>query len=154
MEHTNGGNKQANGRINPVFRNIGRSPRSLRGVTTGELRNRGNSRLTELIVAKIHSLNTGNFVDRQLLPKVRTLLELLRDTLSGRYPHLSVAAFAEVLLAMDHFIEVNDDIPDPRHRGMEDDYRKVIAVTENHHREIKAYQGWRSLQGRNEALFG
>ena len=122
--------------------------RNLRGMTTGELRQRGNSRLCEAIVEKIHGLDDQRFIDRQLLPQVRLVLELLRDTLSGRYPHLSVAAFAELLLAMDHFLEVDDEIPDTRMRGMEDDLRRVAATLADHEREVRAYQGWRSLQNR------
>ena len=48
---------------------------------------------------------------------MRILLELLRDSLTGQYTKLSVAAFAEILLAMDYFIEVYDDIPDTWPRG-------------------------------------
>ncbi|NNC87650.1 MAG: hypothetical protein HKN82_04225 [Akkermansiaceae bacterium] len=118
---------------------------NLRHITTGELRRAGNTRLTEMIAAKLHTLDDKAFMDRQVRPKVRVLLELLRDTLAGRYPHLSVAAFAEILLAMDYFLEVRDEIPDTQDRGLEDDYRRITAAWDRHDREIAGYQGWRIL---------
>lgn len=136
-----------NGRTRTVYREQGRSPRNMRGVTTGQLRQRENSRLCNTIAERLQSLNTYPFEDRQLVPQVRLVLELLRDTLRGRYPHLSVAAFAELLLAMDHFLEVED--PPPLHPGgTQDNLARIATTLSDNQREIRAYQGWRSLQNR------
>ena len=73
---------------------------------------------------------------------MRLLLALLRDTLSRRWPHLSLAAFAEILVAMDYFIEVNDDIPDTYDGGYVDDLRRLSAVCKDHRLEIEDYLRW------------
>lgn len=113
----------------------------LRQVTTGELCQKSNTRLTDAIVSKLETLNAGKFVERQVIARVRILLELLRDTLTGHYTKLSVPAFAEILLAMDYFIEVYDDIPDTWPRGYEDDLRRINEVWSDNRPEIDAYRG-------------
>ena len=118
---------------------------NLRHVTTGELCQQDNSRLTEVILLKLNSLDTGSFVERQVISKVRVLLELLRDTLTGRYTQLSVVAFAEILLVMDYFIEVYDLIPDTWLRGFEDDLRKIEEVWRGNRNEIGRYLKERQL---------
>lgn len=112
---------------------------NLRELTTGDLCQSRNTRLTDAIVLKLDTLNSGNFIERQVISRVRVLLELLRDSLTGRYSQLSVAAFAEVLLAMDYFIEVNDEIPDTWPRGYEDDLRKLNAVWSDNRAELARY---------------
>jgi len=112
---------------------------NLRQVTTGELRQKSNTRLTDAIVSKLETLDAGNFVERQVIARVRILLELLRDTLTGHYTKLSVAAFAEILLAMDHFIEVYDLIPDTWPRGYEDDLQRIDEVWRDNRMEVEAY---------------
>jgi uncharacterized membrane protein YkvA (DUF1232 family) len=112
---------------------------NLRHVTTGELCQSDNSRLTDVIVLKLNTLDRQNFIEQQVLAKVRVLLELLRDTLTGRYTRLSVAAFAEILLAMDYFIEVYDEIPDTWPHGYEDDLRRIDGVWQRYRSEIAAY---------------
>ena len=112
---------------------------NLRHLTTVELCQSNNTRLTEVILLKLESLDKRKFVDRQLTTKVRVLLELLRDSLTGRYPKLSVTAFAEVLLAMDYFIEVQDAIPDTWPRGYEDDLHRINRVWREFKAEIDQY---------------
>ncbi len=112
---------------------------NLRQVTTGELCQKSNTRLTDAIVSKLETLNAGNFVERQVIERVRVLLELLRDTLTGHYTRLSVAAFAEILLAMDHFIEVYDLIPDTWPHGYEDDLQRIDGVWRDNRAEVDAY---------------
>ena len=123
------------GRLEPAAEAVA----NLRQVTTGELCQKSNTRLTDAIVSKLETLNTGNFVERQVISKVRVLLELLRDALTGDHSELSVAAFAEILLAMDHFIEIYDTIPDTWPRGYEDDLQRINAVWHDNRREIAAY---------------
>lgn len=112
---------------------------NLRQVTTGDLCQSRNTRLTDAIVLKLDTLNSGNFIERQVISRVRVLLELLRDTLTGRYSQLSVAAFAEILLAMDYFLEVYDVIPDTWPRGYEDDLRRLDAVWHDNRAELARY---------------
>ena len=77
------------------------------------------------------------------------MLGLLRDSLSGRYPYLSMVAFAELLLAMHYFIEVRDEIPDTYDLGFMDDLRRLDGYTKAHRGEVEAYLRWRRYDGRS-----
>lgn len=145
MEQPTGELSGLNGCMRAPFREVGAATRHLRGMTTGELRKRGKSQLSEVIEAKIRDLDGSSRCDRKLAANVRLVLELLLDTLRGRYAHLSVAAFAELLLAADPFLEPAAGFPDAGLRGLEDAVRKVTDALAEHQREIRAYQGWRSL---------
>lgn len=117
--------------------------RGMRKLKANDLRKGAGSELPELIVAKLHSLDRTNFTESRVSNKARLLLELLRDSLGGRYPHLSMLAFADILLAMHHFIEVHDEIPDTQVGGLADDLRKLDSTSATHGREIEAYRRWR-----------
>ena len=60
-----------------------------------------------------------------------------------------VAAFAEILLGMDYFIEVYDEIPDTWPRGYEDDLKRINEVWRDNRVEIEAYRGRRGGGGRS-----
>jgi len=119
------------------------TPHSMRDLEVGELCKGRDSRLPELIVSKLHSLDTTDFIERRVARKARFFLSLIRDSMSGRYPHLSMVAFAEILLAMHHFIEVHDEIPDTHDGGFVDDLRKLTKVRNDNSNEIEAYERWR-----------
>ena len=124
-------------------RGTGHKIHSMRELKACDLLKGEGSMLPELIVAKLNTLDPEGFTERCVANKARLLLHLLRDTLASRYPHLSLPAFAEILLAMDHFIEVRDEIPDTHVGGFVDDLRKISEVTARHAREIEAYRCWR-----------
>ena len=116
----------------------------MRELTAGDLRKGGGARLPELIVAKLHTLDPNDFVARSVARESRLLLELIRDTLAGRYLELSIPAYAEILLAMHHLVEVRDEIPDTRTGGLVDDLRKIRMVTTKYGVEIETYRRWRA----------
>ncbi len=117
--------------------------RTLRDLRASDLRKGAGSELPELILAKLASLDTTGFTERQLTKRARLLLELLRDTLGGRYPDLSLPAFADIVLAMDYFVAVHDEIPDTLPGGLADDLRKFDETIATHRGEIEAYRRWR-----------
>jgi len=119
---------------------------SMRDLKAEDLCRGTGSQLPELIVAKLHTLNPTGFTERRVARKARLLLDLLRDTLSRRWPHLSLAAFAEILVAMHYFIKVNDEIPDTYDGGYIDDLRRLNAVCEDHRLEIEDYLRWRGAR--------
>ena len=123
--------------------------RSMRDLRTGDLRCGGGSGLPELIIDKLQSLDPDGFTERRVARKARLLLGLLRDSLSGRYPYLSMVAFAELLLAMHYFIEVRDEIPDTYDLGFMDDLRRLDGYTKAHRGEVEAYLRWRRYDGRS-----
>ena len=124
-------------------RRRGRKIHSMRELKACDLLKGEGAVLSELIVTKLNTLDPEGFTEQCVANKARLLLHLLRDTLARRYPHLSLPAFAEILLAMHHFIEVRDEIPDTHVGGFVDDLRKISEVTARHAHEIEAYRCWR-----------
>lgn len=108
---------------------------------------RGGQRLMEALAAKLNRLDTCRFTDRELERSVRKLLDVVRETVAGRYPHLSLRGMIRILGALDHFLEVEDEIPDTWMNGYEDDARHVEQVCRDLNGELAAFDRWRARQG-------
>lgn len=98
---------------------------------------------TERLVAKINDLNPADFSERRLARKARTLMEMVRDSSSGNYPHLSALAHTETTVALLKFIDIEDDIRDTFAGGLEDDLRRLSEVCSSYRPEIERYLNWK-----------
>jgi uncharacterized membrane protein YkvA (DUF1232 family) len=99
--------------------------------------------LVDIVTEKVNSLDSLNFSEQELEKDVRILIGLLRETLSRRYMHLSVLAFAHILVALDHFVRVKDATPDTHLGGYADDLAIVQGVLREFEREISDYKAWK-----------
>jgi hypothetical protein len=98
--------------------------------------------LVDIVTEKVNTLNALNFSQQELEKDVRLLISLLRESLSRRYVHLSILAFAHILVALDHFVRVKDDKPDTHIGGYEDDLAIVKGVLREFAGEIAEFKAW------------
>lgn len=99
--------------------------------------------LLDVVTEKVNTLNSLNFCEHQLERDVRVLISLLRETLSRRYVHLSILAFAHILVALDHFVRVTDQKPDTHIGGYEDDMTIINGVLTEFRKEIAEFKAWK-----------
>jgi len=99
--------------------------------------------LVDIVTEKVNTLDALNFSQQELERDVRVLISLLRETLSRRYMHLSVLAFAHILVALDHFVRVKDHTPDTHIGGYEDDLAIVKGVLREFEKEIADFKAWK-----------
>ena len=104
---------------------------------------RSHSLLIEILTEKVNSLDSNNLTERELEKEIRPLIDLLRETLSRRYSGLSILAFAEILVGLDHFIRVNDEIPDTKIGGYRDDLAAIRKVSFEFRPEFDRFQAWK-----------
>jgi uncharacterized membrane protein YkvA (DUF1232 family) len=98
----------------------------------------------DIVTEKINSLDTLTFCEQELQRDVRLLLEVVRETLAGRYPHLSILAFAHILVALDHFVRVKDTNPDTTLGGYLDDLLVVREVLREFRSEVDQFAAWKA----------
>ena len=95
---------------------------------------------------KAGTLDPQRFTDQMLEQKVYLLIDLLRETLSGRYNELSLLAFAHIITALDYFLVVDDEVPDNEPGGYEDDLKAIVKVMSEFADEIKRFKEWKLKQ--------
>lgn len=100
-------------------------------------------KLLEGVVAKLDGLDPTGFSERRVFRKAHTLSGLVRDVAGGNYPHLSMLAYAETVVALLKFIEVDDEVRDTLTGGLDDDMRCMTEVCSTHRIEIERYLKWR-----------
>jgi hypothetical protein len=121
----------------------------LAGLTFGELKS--SDKLINLLTQKVHELDPSRVENQVLEKRVRTLLELLRETLADRYQNLSIRAFAHILVALDYLLQVQDETPDTHEGGLNDDLQQLEEVFRNFKTEIEDFQNWYSRQQNSAA---
>jgi hypothetical protein len=104
---------------------------------------RSHSLLIEILIEKVNALDSNNLAERELEKEIRPLIDLLRETLSRRYRGLSILAFAEILVGLDHFIRVDDAIPDTKIGGFQDDLAAIRKVSSDFRSEMDRFQAWK-----------
>jgi uncharacterized membrane protein YkvA (DUF1232 family) len=102
------------------------------------------SPLVEQVTEQINQLDPADFVQGQLARQARLLLDLLRETLARRYTGTSVAAFAQILAALDYFVRVKDEVPDTKSGGYTDDLQVVNRVLEDFRKEFDNFRRWKA----------
>jgi uncharacterized membrane protein YkvA (DUF1232 family) len=100
----------------------------------------------EVLTAKLNRLDDTRFTVRELERKVQGLVEVVGETVAGQYPDLSLRAMVQILAALDHFLQVRDEIPDTWVRGYEDDARHIERVYRDLRSELDAFAHWQSRQ--------
>jgi hypothetical protein len=90
-------------------------------------------------------------IDQRRLPKfARQMAEvtcLLRAIGRRQYGSISLLAVLDILLAVDYFLVLQDELPDSLDKGYEDDARKLAAVFAKHQAELKEFQIWLARHG-------
>jgi len=112
---------------------------------------KSSDKLIQMLTEKVHDLDPSRFENQLLEKRIRCLLELLRETLADRYQGLSIRAFAHILVALDHFLQVHDAIPDTHDNGYKDDLQAIEPVFINFKRDIDTFQAWHLRQQKNSA---
>jgi hypothetical protein len=102
-----------------------------------------HSILIEILTEKVNGLDSNNLTERELEKEIRALIDLLRETLSRRYNGLSILAFAEILVGLDHFIRVNDAVPDTKIGGYQDDLAAIRKVSSEFREEFDRFIAWK-----------
>jgi len=72
---------------------------------------------------------------------------LLRAVGQRQYGSISLLAVLDILLAVDYFLVLEDEVPDSFESGYEDDARKLAAVFAKHRAELKEFQVWHGRNG-------
>jgi hypothetical protein len=72
---------------------------------------------------------------------------LLKAVGQRHYGSISLLAVLDVLLAVDYFLVLQDELPDSFDAGYEDDARKLAAVFAKHRAELKEFQVWHGRNG-------
>ena len=105
------------------------------------------SPILDVVTEKVSTIDASGFCEQQLAKHARFLTEVLRDTLSHRYTGLSVLAFAHILVALDHFVRVIDNIPDTQVGGYADDLLTVTRVMTEWKEELDDFRAWKLRAG-------
>ena len=72
---------------------------------------------------------------------------LLKAVGQRQYGSISLLAVLDILLAVDYFLVLEDELSDSSDNGYEDDARKLAAVFAKHQAELKEFQGWLGRHG-------
>ncbi len=97
-------------------------------------------------LAKCELLDPGHIGNQILERHLRTLVHIVRATLSGEYPDLSVLAFARILVALDYFLNTLDRKPDTQIGGFDDDLEEINRLVTDLKTEIDEFAGWQLRQ--------
>jgi hypothetical protein len=115
----------------------------LRKISIEDLR---RSDIPNDMALKLRDLNANDADERLLDGKVRTLYAMLQDSLYGAYTHLSVYAFARIVIAIDYFLLTHDENADHHTHGYQDDLQHIKQVMTDLESEITAYKVWKAAQ--------
>ena len=115
----------------------------LRKISIDDLR---RSEIPSDIALKLRDLDPNDACERLLDGKVRTLYDLFQDTLYGAYAHLSVYAFARIVIAIDYFLLTHDENADHHTHGYQDDLKHISRVMTDLESEITAFKAWKAAQ--------
>jgi uncharacterized membrane protein YkvA (DUF1232 family) len=118
-------------------------------LTFAELKS--SDKLVTMLTKKVHQLKPGRFTDDILESRVRMLIDILRETLSDRYQALSLRAFAHMMVALDYFLDAEDDTPDHLPGGYKDDLQRIEKVFSEFRTEIEAFKKWKLRQPKDGA---
>jgi uncharacterized membrane protein YkvA (DUF1232 family) len=110
-------------------------------LTFAELKS--SDKLVTMLTKKVHQLKPGQFTDELLEARVRMLIDILRETLSDRYQKLSLRAFSHMMVALDYFLDADDDTPDHLPGGYKDDLQRIEKVFAEFKSEIEAFKKWK-----------
>lgn len=90
-------------------------------------------------------------IDQKKLPEfARQMAEvtcLLRAVGQRQYGSISLLAVLDILLAVDYFLVLEDEVPDSFDSGYEDDARRLAAVFAKHQAELKEFRAWHDRYG-------
>jgi len=90
-------------------------------------------------------------IDQRKLPEfARQMAEvtcLLRAVGQRQYGSMSLLAVLDILLAVDYFLVLEDELPDSIDSGYADDARKLAAVFAKHQAELKEFRIWYDRYG-------
>ena len=90
-------------------------------------------------------------IDQRKLPEfARQMAEvtrLLRAVGRRQYGSISLLAVLDILLAVDYFLVLEDELPDSLDSGYEDDAQNLAAVFAKHQAELKAFRVWYDRYG-------
>ena len=90
-------------------------------------------------------------IDRRKFPEfARQMAEvtfLLRAIGQRQYGSISLLAVLDILLAVDYFLVLQDELPDSLDSGYEDDARKLAAVFAKHQAELNEFRVWHGRHG-------
>jgi len=105
-----------------------------------------------LVVADtvVHKLAELPIDERRLPAFARQMAEvtsLLKAVGKRQYGSISLLAVLDILLAVDYFLVLEDELPDSSDNGYEDDARKLAAVFAKNQAELKEFQGWLGRHG-------
>ena len=90
-------------------------------------------------------------IDQAKLPQfARQMAEvtcLLRAVGQRQYGSISLLAVLDILLAVDYFLVLEDDVPDSLDNGYADDARELAALFAEHQAELKEFRVWYDRYG-------
>jgi hypothetical protein len=116
----------------------------LNQLTFGELRS--SDKLIKALTGKFSSLDANRLQDQLVETRVRQFVSVIRDTVADRYSALSILAFAHILVALDHFLQVMDEKPDVHPGGYADDLKHLEEVAQKFDAELDRYRSWKAGQ--------
>lgn len=79
----------------------------------------------------------------QLEGHVRMLLDMIEESRHGRYVDMSLGLFAQILVELDGFLNVDDEINDNHAGGYNDDFARIQELLEAHRSEIESFTSWK-----------
>jgi hypothetical protein len=92
-------------------------------------------------------------IDARKLPQFAQQMDevtrLLKAIGQRRYSSISLLAVLDVMLAMDYFLVLQDEQPDSRGEGYEDDAQELAAVFCKHQGELEEFRVWFRHHGRS-----
>lgn len=104
---------------------------------------RGSERLSTLLDGKLSLLDTDQFQDRECGLIAQDFVSILEDVASGRYLDFPVRAFAHITVALDYFVDPNEENPDQGPGGFEDDLRVLTSTKRRFAEAIDKYLVWK-----------
>ena len=113
-------------------------------LTVTELRH--GDQILAMLAVKLHSLDPAQFQSQDLEERVRLVMDILREVFANRYQALSISAFAHILVALDYFLKVKDELPDTHPDGYTDDFIQIDGVLKTFKTEMDAFKKWKSRQ--------
>ena len=119
--------------------------KELESLTFRELQS--SDRLVTIMRAKIGLLDPNQFADSRCSQLARVFSELIRDVLEDRYQDLSIRAFAHICVALDYFIDPDEQIPDTRAGGFVDDLQLMVKTEQRFRADVQRYRDWRNRIG-------
>jgi hypothetical protein len=98
--------------------------------------------VVEVLRRKLNALPIDPHTMGAFAEQMQLAVALLHHIGTKHYTRISMLAAVDILKAVDYVLLLDDEVPDSRMDGYQDDAHVIDEVFHRHQKEIKEFQAW------------